>query len=326
MAYAIYRAKKIKTAAKLAQTCRHNLREQQPTHSDPHGEIRVLTGSEDAAADVLAMLPPKRRKDAVLCMELLLTASPEYFRPHAPEQRGLYSQCFLDAWQRRAEAWLQEQFGDNVVSAVLHLDEATPHIQALVVPLDRKTGRLAAKRLFGPEALKDQQDTYAEAMADIGLQRGEPGSKAKHEPLRRYYQRAMSPLPEPPQPPPRKKPEPPPEPGLIDKAKEALGMQTAHALAVENYERELAAYEMNVMSDEYERRQYFETLAAKAREYESTNDVARHRAVLTKLRDEIRKQPAEKIEAALQEMPVEDRATIKQLLADQDDDRPGPGR
>jgi hypothetical protein len=37
--------------------------------------------------------------------------------------------------------WLREKYGDRVISAVLHLDEATPHLQFLILPLD-DNGRL----------------------------------------------------------------------------------------------------------------------------------------------------------------------------------------
>ena len=308
MAYAIYRCTKVKTLAKLAQTCKHNLREHRPTHSDPRGEIRVLTGSENPADEVVAMLPDRRRKDAVLCMELLLTASPEYFRPHAPEQRGIYREDRLVEWQTRAEAWLQEQFGDNLVSAVLHLDEATPHIQALVVPLDRKTGRLAAKRLFGPEALKAQQDTYAAAMADLGLHRGQPGSKAQHEPLRRFYQRVGTPLPPAP-----KKPRlgPAPKPTLVEKIAAKLGIET-------DYERRRAAYEMQRSTALAHQREWIAQLAAKAAEFADGEKAGRQARALRRLLHEaadlVEHQP-EAVEAAVQRLDPADRAAVAPLIA-----------
>lgn len=42
----------------------------------------------------------------------------------------------LDEWCNDNIDWLQETFGkENVVSAVLHMDEKTPHIHATVVPV-----------------------------------------------------------------------------------------------------------------------------------------------------------------------------------------------
>ena len=50
----------------------------------------------------------------------------------------------LDAWCKDSCGWLQKTFGkENVVSAVLHLDEKTPHIHATVVPIVRGERRKA---------------------------------------------------------------------------------------------------------------------------------------------------------------------------------------
>lgn len=126
----------------------------------------------------------------------------------------------LDEWCDDNIKWLQDTFGkENVVSAVLHLDEKTPHIHATVVPIvtgerrkavrkkeDRKpeqeqdkpgkkqyrkkpadTVRLCSDDIMTRENLEYFQDNYSEAMNKYGLQRGIRGSDARHISTPQYY-------------------------------------------------------------------------------------------------------------------------------------------
>ena len=97
---------------------------------------------------------------------------------------------------------------ENTVSAVLHMDEHTPHIHATVVPIvtgerrkarkkraDSKrqyrkkadTVRLCADDVLTREKLVSYHDSYAKAMAKYGLQRGIRGSEARHVTTAQYY-------------------------------------------------------------------------------------------------------------------------------------------
>ncbi len=79
-------------------------------------------------------------------------------------------------------AWLHETYGEkNVVAAILHRDEITPHIQALVVPIDERGCLSATRYVDGAEKLHAQQTSYARAVASLGLQRGIKGSVADHQ-------------------------------------------------------------------------------------------------------------------------------------------------
>ena len=115
----------------------------------------------------------------------------------------------LDGWCADNLQWLHRTFGqENTVSAVLHLDEHTPHIHATVVPIvtgerrkarkkqaDGKrqyrkksdTVRLCADDVLTREKLVSYHDSYAEAMAKYGLQRGVRGSEARHVSTAQYY-------------------------------------------------------------------------------------------------------------------------------------------
>lgn len=116
----------------------------------------------------------------------------------------------LNEWCADSLQWLHRTFGqENIVSAVLHMDEHTPHIHATVVPIvtgerrkakkkqqvegkrtyRKKTDavRLCADDVLTREKLSAYHDSYAEAMAKYGLQRGIRGSEARHTTTAQYY-------------------------------------------------------------------------------------------------------------------------------------------
>ena len=77
-------------------------------------------------------------RDAVQCIEYLISASAEAINAKSKEEQ--------DAYFRDALKWLQDRHGaENVVLAGVHRDERAPHMYAYVVPIDSETGRLNAK-------------------------------------------------------------------------------------------------------------------------------------------------------------------------------------
>lgn len=200
--FAIHRAEKLTGWASLRRVGRHNHRLGEIPNADPEKRSmnELLTGTNDVQADVRAKITAagldlaKLRKNGVIAVELLFTASPEFFRP-GDQGYGEYDQGRLDAWKRATLDHLAKRWGpDRIANAILHLDEATPHIQAVIVPIDttpRKKGssvRLnAARWLDGTPRLQALQDAYHEDVAHLGLERGLRGSKAKHRPVRRAY-------------------------------------------------------------------------------------------------------------------------------------------
>lgn len=120
----------------------------------------------------------------------------------------------LDDWCNDSLQWLRETYGEqNLVSAVLHMDEKIPHIHATVIPIvtgeRRKAGqeeqngkkkyrkknpqdvRLCADDVMARHRLKHYQDTYAQAMNKYGLQRGVDGSLARHISTMQYYKQLV---------------------------------------------------------------------------------------------------------------------------------------
>jgi len=182
--YAVMRFAKLKTMGEIGALGKHNERERETRNADP-GRLEAnerLAGSGDWCADVQARLDtvPIVRANAVLALEYVLTASKEFFAHSDP--------LHLAAWREASMAWLHETYGEkNVVAAILHRDEITPHIQALVVPIDER-GRLSATRYVdGAEKLHEQQSSYARAVASLGLQRGIKGSVADHQTVQEFY-------------------------------------------------------------------------------------------------------------------------------------------
>ncbi|WP_171033850.1 MobV family relaxase, partial [Bacteroides ovatus] len=97
----------------------------------------------------------------------------------------------LTQWMNENYRFVSERFGGkNVVDFTLHMDERTPHIHCVVVPLT-KDGRLSAKEVMGDRRkLSELQDCYGKAMQNkFGLQRGIKGSTATHDSVREYYAR-----------------------------------------------------------------------------------------------------------------------------------------
>src|SRR6266568_7337534 len=143
--YAILRIRKIHTFGQIGGLGKHMERDRETPNADPELSPlnERLAGSGDWLADVKSRVAvaPIVRKNAVLAVECLLTASPEYFDGTSTLEKAQRR----DAWRDTSMTWLGETFGAaNVTSAVLHRDETSPHIQALVVPIDAK-GRLNAR-------------------------------------------------------------------------------------------------------------------------------------------------------------------------------------
>lgn len=184
MAYAILRTAKLKSMGEIGGSLAHNYRTRETPNADQSrtqlNEHRGGHSPDETMAAIRSRLPEKRRKDAVLCVEYLITASPDYFE--GGEGRG-------DSYFASALDWLKERHGaDNVVATTIHRDETSPHLVAYVVPLDDQ-GKLNAKQFLGGRAkLSQMQTDFAERVGRIhGLERGIEGSRARHTSIKQFY-------------------------------------------------------------------------------------------------------------------------------------------
>lgn len=114
------------------------------------------------------------RKDAVVMTGTLVTSDKEFFSKLSPDAQEKY---FQDTYY-----YLKDRYGEkNIVAAVVHLDEKTPHMHVISVPLT-EDGRLSAKTLFDRKALRELQDQLPKLLQSKGfeIKRGEPGSEKAH--------------------------------------------------------------------------------------------------------------------------------------------------
>ena len=74
-----------------------------------------------------------------------------------------------------------ERYGkENIILAVVHLDETTPHMHLNLMPIT-PDGRLCSKQLFDkPQLQQLQTNFYEEVGKKYGLQRGKEGRQRKH--------------------------------------------------------------------------------------------------------------------------------------------------
>ena len=168
----------------------HNRRERE-SHSNPdidydrsaaNYELHEVASSNYAEAiqnridDLL--LVKAVRKDAVRMCGLIVTSDKAFFDGLTPEETRRFFE--------ESKAFLTEFVGaENVISAMVHMDEKTPHLHLCFVPLT-KDGRLSAKEILGNKKnmIRWQDDFYA-CMAERWpeLERGTPAVETKRKHL-----------------------------------------------------------------------------------------------------------------------------------------------
>ena len=101
----------------------------------------------------------RTRSDSVRVVEALITASPAFFEKKSPEQVKAF---FADALR-----FIQShQSPETIISAVVHMDEKTPHMHLSFVPLTRDK-RLSAKEILGnKKKLTQWQDSFWKYMVE----------------------------------------------------------------------------------------------------------------------------------------------------------------
>jgi hypothetical protein len=171
--------------------------------------------------DVQAVLDahPLAHRDGTPCAEMVLSADDDYFDSICPGWRDGKTNKRLEAWIARNVAWLKETY-PGLASATLHLDEGSPHIHAMVVPLasyeqkyrrgSKQVTKVHYNRVFGDDAqtiglarqtgnsemtkLGRLQTAYALAMKPCGLVRGVKNSRAVHQAIKDYNKSVNTPV------------------------------------------------------------------------------------------------------------------------------------
>ncbi|EHR1014754.1 MobV family relaxase [Vibrio parahaemolyticus] len=145
---------------------------------------RVLIGKSGLSRNIQRVfnkLEVKPRKNAVLAMDCILSLSNDAFTCKADINK------FCEA----SKDFLDKTFKGRCISAVIHLDETTPHIHALILPLEKNNGKwkLNARNMFGKTNLSRYQKDYYSYMKSVFPELTPPlhGRKASHESIKNYY-------------------------------------------------------------------------------------------------------------------------------------------
>jgi hypothetical protein len=206
------------------------------------------------AAQHLLVDAERRNRETVLCREIVLSASPSYFRPGREEVAGAYELDRVKAWASTTLAWAKRTWPDQLAAMTLHLDEQTPHAHLMVVPRVQSAEgvwKLNSKALFDRERLRELQTSYGEAVVPLGIKRGEPGSKAKHTEVAQFYgavQAAKAMPQRVPVPAAPKKPRPPESIGerLVEGLASLVGIETRHQRETKAHTKAIAAWRVQV--------------------------------------------------------------------------------
>ncbi len=222
MNYAIFRSEPIFTLQDLAQIGSHNKREKKAYNSNPDIKIelskenielvpladkyvkgfynltkeykkeheeRMKTEREDRKKSFKQMVDKSK---SVVADELLFTASNEFFKNMSKEDILL--------WANTCMEFVYQDLGytkEQVLHSTIHMDEKTPHIHCVVVPLiqklDKRTNTVRyaiSKKQYIKDSihLSELQDRYHKRLTDKGfdLERGIKHSNTEHIKIKEY--------------------------------------------------------------------------------------------------------------------------------------------
>lgn len=153
MPYAILRFQKRK-AGGVSAIERHNERKKEAYKSNPDIDlarikdnyhlVRPPTTYRKEINRLIEQAGCKVRRDSVVMVETLITASPDFMLALSPpEQREYFERAFT---------FISEKIGQqNILSATVHIDEKTPHMHLSFCPIT-KDNKLSAKLILGNQA------------------------------------------------------------------------------------------------------------------------------------------------------------------------------
>lgn len=178
--YAVMRIEKIKSKNEMKAKEAHNLRAhniKNVNKEKSHLNINFKKNSDFCEILDKKLSGIKIRKNAILAYEIVLTASHDFFDSNEK----------INLFNKKSGEWIKEEFGEkNIISAVLHLDELTPHLHIIVTPIDERGKLCGAKWTDGPAKMHALQNRFFAKVESLGLSRGEVGSKAKHEDIKSF--------------------------------------------------------------------------------------------------------------------------------------------
>lgn len=230
MNYGIFRSEPIMTLNDLAQIGSHNKREKKAYKSNPNIKLELtknnielvplkekyVKGFHNLTKEYRKQHEEKQKTErgdrkrsysemlnkskSVVADELLFTATNKFFKDKNKD--------FILEWANTCMNFVYNDLGytkEQILHSTLHLDEATPHIHCVVVPLVKKLDKrtnteryIISKKQYIKDKLhlSQLQDIYNVRLREKGydLERGIKGSNAKHQKVRefkkttRYYE------------------------------------------------------------------------------------------------------------------------------------------
>lgn len=215
MSYAVVRVQKM-TSGGVKGIEIHDLREKDHSNTNPDIDYERTPLNYDLCPEqnqnfqqavkqriAELNLPKAVRKDAIVLGQVLVTSDSDFFNglmikqqesradaTHSAYASGMpFSPSYIPSamehdytreFFEKAYEYLADRYGrENIISAVVHMDEGNPHMHFNFVPVT-EDGRLCAKEVFSRDRLINQQDTFFEQVGkEYGLLRGETKDKGK---------------------------------------------------------------------------------------------------------------------------------------------------
>ena len=184
--YVILRHTKLKSYGEIGGSLDHTYRLIDTPNSDS-SRLNLNEHDFNKKTDVVQSIKNrvdqriKERPDNVLCVEYLVTASPDWSGWGTDKE----TEFFNIQKERLIEKWGAE----NVISTHIHRDETTPHLIAYIVPFDEEKQVLNCKKWLGNRTLlQEEQTDAARRVEHLGLSRGIKNSKAEHRTIKQHYE------------------------------------------------------------------------------------------------------------------------------------------
>ena len=164
--YSIIRIEKHKLG-EVTPICNHHERLKERYKSNPdidtersHLNFHIVEPPDKYRPLVLARINEagaKMRKDSVVMQDCIVAATPEWIMAMSDEAQAEYFRYAYEFFEKRYRR-------ENIISAVVHMDEKTPHMHLVFVPIT-EDNRLSSKDIIGgPKGMHQLQDDFYEHM------------------------------------------------------------------------------------------------------------------------------------------------------------------
>lgn len=184
--YVILRHTKLKSYGEIGGSLDHTYRLIDTPNSDS-SRLNLNEHDFNKKTDVVKSIKNrvdqriKERRDNVLCVEYLVTASPTW--------DGWGTDKETEFFNIQKERLIKKWGTENVISTHIHRDETTPHMIVYIVPFDEEKKVLNCKKWLGErKLLQEEQTEAAEIVKHLGLSRGIKNSKAEHRTIKQHYE------------------------------------------------------------------------------------------------------------------------------------------